>query len=333
METVYGGECQPGFYCPLASHRPLQCPPGKYCQTAGLSTYTGNCSAGFYCTLEAAVAAPTDGVTGNVCPVGHFCPESSDAPSECPPGTFLDTEQNDEESDCLSCPFGEYCPGPSNALPAGNCTRGYYCPGGQETATPVNYTCPIGHYCSWGAGEPVRCANGTYQDEAGQHYCKTCPSGYFCDNTMGIVVLDNDTTVCPMGSYCPNGTRYRDEFLCPIGTFSNATGLIEESQCTPCLGGFYCPQAGMVTPVDLCQEGYYCRRFANIAAPTLGIDAAICPEGHFCPLGTADPEPCPQGTYNNFTGLEEMLDCIQCPAGQYCSGVGLIEPTGLCREG
>ena len=41
---------------------------------------------------------------------------------------------------------------------------------------------------------------------------------------MSIVVLDNSTTVCPMGSYCPAGTRYANEFLCPIGTFSNITG-------------------------------------------------------------------------------------------------------------
>ena len=30
-------------------------------------------------------------------------------------------------------------------------------------------------------------------------------TGYFCDNTMDIVVLDNSTTVCPVGHYCPLG--------------------------------------------------------------------------------------------------------------------------------
>jgi hypothetical protein len=41
---------------------------------------------------------------------------------------------------------------------------------------------------------------------------------------MDIVILDNSTTVCPMGHFCPDGTRYANEFPCPIGTFSNLTG-------------------------------------------------------------------------------------------------------------
>ena len=89
----------------------------------------------------------------------------------------------------------------------------------------------------------------------------------------------------------------------------------------------------MVSPVDLCQEGYYCRRRATVAAPLIGIDANICPVGHYCPTGTADAEPCPKGTYNNGTGLEAIGDCIDCTAGYYCEEVGLVEPSGLCSPG
>ena len=46
MESVYGGECIPGTYCPKGSHKPNPCDPGTYCQQAGLPTPTGNCSAG-----------------------------------------------------------------------------------------------------------------------------------------------------------------------------------------------------------------------------------------------------------------------------------------------
>ena len=46
METVNGGECQPGFYCPEGSARPISCDPAMYCQTPGLDTPTGNCTAG-----------------------------------------------------------------------------------------------------------------------------------------------------------------------------------------------------------------------------------------------------------------------------------------------
>ena len=46
QESVYGGECQAGTYCPEGSHRPTDCDPGKYCETNGLSVPTGNCSSG-----------------------------------------------------------------------------------------------------------------------------------------------------------------------------------------------------------------------------------------------------------------------------------------------
>ena len=88
----------------------------------------------------------------------------------------------------------------------------------------IYFSCPVGHYCPAGSVEPIRCENGTYQDQTTQWTCKTCPAGYFCDNTVDIVILDNSTTVCPMGTYCPEGTRYSNEFKCPIGTFNNRTG-------------------------------------------------------------------------------------------------------------
>jgi len=90
-------------------------------------------------------------------------------------------------------------------------------------SVPIN-RCPVGHYCPTGSEAAIRCENGTYQDTETQKECKTCPAGYFCDNTMAIVVLDNSTTICPMGYYCPAGTRYNQQYPCPIGTFNNRTG-------------------------------------------------------------------------------------------------------------
>lgn len=31
---------------------------------------------------------PTDGVTGDICPLGHFCPMGSTSPVLCPDGTY-----------------------------------------------------------------------------------------------------------------------------------------------------------------------------------------------------------------------------------------------------
>ena len=47
----------------------------------------------YYCTLEALTDTPTDGVTGDVCPVGHYCPEASTYPLPCDEGYYLDSTQ------------------------------------------------------------------------------------------------------------------------------------------------------------------------------------------------------------------------------------------------
>lgn len=61
-------------------------PIGSYCLLPGLVAVSGPCRAGFHCTQAAAVPNPTDGITGDLCPPGHFCPEGSPRPIPCPPG-------------------------------------------------------------------------------------------------------------------------------------------------------------------------------------------------------------------------------------------------------
>ena len=46
QETVFGGECEAGTYCPTGSYRPTECDPGMYCETNGVPMPTGNCTAG-----------------------------------------------------------------------------------------------------------------------------------------------------------------------------------------------------------------------------------------------------------------------------------------------
>ena len=58
---------------------------------------------------------------------------------------------------------GSYCGREGLALPTAVCRQGYYCPVGQVTATPGNYTCPSGHFCLTGVGDPAPCPSGSYQ--------------------------------------------------------------------------------------------------------------------------------------------------------------------------
>ena len=94
---------------------------------------------GYYCVLGANTSTPTDGTTGDICPTGHYCPESSSVVSPCPMGYYLDAVQQVDLSDCKLCPAGQYCPTSGAANSAGDCTQGYYCPGGQNSSTPHDF--------------------------------------------------------------------------------------------------------------------------------------------------------------------------------------------------
>ena len=56
------------------------------------------------------------------------------------------------------------------------------------------------------------------------------------------------------------------------------------------------------------------------------------PQGFYCPEGTSAPEPCPEGTYSSRPALSDRSECSPCGGGQYCTGVGLKEPSGSCQE-
>ena len=56
-------------------------------------------------------------------------------------------------------------------------------------------------------------------------------------------------------------------------------------------------------------------------------------KGYFCPTGTTNPQPCPNGYYGNSTLVKRSEDCVPCPAGEFCAGFGLRMPTGLCDAG
>ncbi len=67
------------------------CPEGWYCGEEGLTTPSGLCAPGYVCLGGADTPTPMDGVTGNICPPGTFCPEGSNYTSLCPPGTYSPT--------------------------------------------------------------------------------------------------------------------------------------------------------------------------------------------------------------------------------------------------
>lgn len=48
-----------------------------------------------------------------------------------------------------------------------------------------------------------------------------------------------------------------------------------------------------------------------------------CPQGHYCPLNSTLPLPCPRGTFNTNTESQSSAACSACPATYYCDEMGL----------
>ena len=98
--------------------------------------------------------------------------------------------------------------------------------------------------------------------------------------------------------------------------YGNRDGLANETECSYCDGGWYCPTAGLSAPHDVCDPGYYCVVGVSESAPVSGGSHTgtgdICPAGFFCPNGSAYFTPCDPGTYAPTDGYEI---CHTCPAG------------------
>ena len=167
-----GGNCPLGSYCPQGSPRPLICKPGQYCPNQGLALPLANCSEGYYCLAGASSPNPTDGVTGNICPAGAYCPTGSHNYTLCPPGTFSNRTGNTNLTNCLSCTEGFYCMGWGNTVPTAKCNAGFYCPYGQSRPDPPSFDCWKAYYCESGATSPQPCPSGTYQNEVQKSTCK-----------------------------------------------------------------------------------------------------------------------------------------------------------------
>ena len=346
--TVSPSACLRSFHCGLGV-TPLPCPEGTFsnrtdlenatqcdpcsggwfCPTSGRSQPTGLCTAGHFCSSGAKTSKPRDGVTGDICPPGSFCPEGSVAPRLCPSGTFSNTSGLVNSSQCSPCSPGDYCDSPGLTTPTGPCVAGYYCSLGAEVDRPsqgfTGGPCPDGHYCPLGSSTPTACPPGTFRNTTlgtSLSSCQSCRPGQFC-----LRPGQSDTTgPCQAGFYCTSGARSPTPVdnstgaVCPVGHYC-PTGSSQPRLCQP---GLFTNSSGMATCLP-CPEAHFCRG---------GSHVGVCTAGYFCPQGTGTSlKPCPIGTFSNLGGLSRESQCQPCLPGAFCSRPGSVNTTGSCPAG
>jgi hypothetical protein len=316
--TIDPIQCEIGSYCPASSRNLVSCPGGQFCDQTQLSEPSGVCMPGFYCSGGANQSNPTDGVTGNICPMGAYCAANSTAPLLCDLGTFLPSEGNDDVGDCIPCRAGSYCDSPGLIDSGALCPEGFFCPTG--TIDPTSY-CTPGHYCPEGSFMELECPPGYYAPSVLMTNCTICDAGYFCGGNATIT-----PDICPRGSYCPAGTTHANQFLCPRSTFSNLTGLVSIDNCTDCTSGYYCDSAGLLEPSGECSAGFYCSGKSSSPVPSDPDNGnQVCPIGHYCPAGSPAPLWCPMGTYSLSVGFRAESNCVPCRLSQYCTNQTLSD--------
>lgn len=77
-------------------------------------------------------------------------------------------------------------------------------------------------------------------------------------------MMNRSPELCSVGHYCvgtqgnntdPTKRQLEDsEKPCPVGTYSNVTGLSAESDCTPCDSGYFCGESGLTGPEGECSD-------------------------------------------------------------------------------
>jgi hypothetical protein len=234
-------------------------------------------------------------VDNGPCPPGHYCPNGTVNPIQCPSGYVRSEMYGVNEASCSNCAAGEICyPG-----------------------DPVAYPCPKGMWCEYGKGAQY-CPPATYNDQysaTSREDCLGCPAGYFCFNNG---TSDYTNYPCPAGYYClVNSTM---PIQCPQGRYRNTVAARRSTDCPLCPGGYRC-DFRTVNPVA-CRAGYYC--------PTGSVNETICPAGHYCTYASANATICPDGYYCSKQ-VSVPLACLPgtycpagstnmsvCPAGNYC---------------
>ena len=223
------------------------------------------------------------------------------------------------------CKGGYICSELALVQPYERCPAGFYCKNGTEQISDA-IPCPGGYFCPEQSSTPRPCPPGKYSIQNSDE-CENCPEGNICLGTnkpydgSNELSIDEQLEVCPAHHYCPSG-RY-SPIVCPSGRsvisrYSNATGLIQETDCEICPAGKYC-RGGLIA--GDCFSGHLCKGGSGTPEPdnlTPESIGQICEKGFYCPAGTTEQKKCPPGLVVERAGARSENECDLCPGGKFC---------------
>ena len=350
--------CAAGFYCPDAT-RSLPCAPGSVAPSKGAAR-CAKCTKGRHANAERTAC--------DICAVGDWAAPGSTNCTACVGGRYSDAlfvgAANDcklcdggkvssatatgEQTACIACGAGKY----SNALltECVDCKEGRFSAAVGAADESMCNACPPGtrgtgvELGAVSATACVACANGEYQDEAGQTECKLCDENAGSTDNNGSLACNP----CPPGSHTDAVTRQCVE--CEAGEFSaggSATDCLECAKgeytsakssrtCLKCLPGTKANKADEgATDCAPCADGEYqdeagqteckpCDPVAGSIKTSGSLACKPCPAGTYKHSDTGVCTPCDAGCYS---AGGEVDKCIPCPVGESSSA-----KAGVCTQ-
>jgi hypothetical protein len=115
------------------------------------------------CYEGATSSNPTDGIKGDICPIGSYCTAGSAKSIGCADGKKTTSTGS---STCTNCAAGKYC------------------------VSSTEYACPVRRYCVAGSVRGELCEAGRYNTDStgltSNNACTLCPKRVYCiDGTNG----------------------------------------------------------------------------------------------------------------------------------------------------
>lgn len=156
---------------------------------------------------------------------------------QCWNGTYSVTTGATDNSTCIPCPKGYYCPQVSIYTMANVCPPG--CSYASMTACATGcYRCPYSSLMTVGNFKPIPCPPGTFNNRTGRWRpsdCLLCPAGTTC--ALGSIVptwVDKYNTQSTNGKTAPYGVTYtgnpQDITLCGSEAADDAQGYVKDGR-------------------------------------------------------------------------------------------------------